>query len=133
MCDWTEKGLPIADEMYDYLYDQMKWEYRRLKCEYEVGDFEEFLVVCGESDYALSLLPKDEEYYIAEAVKVWDDVIFELDRNDMLDDIEPKEMTKKKITEKMLHMVCVDVIRDYVADINNEYIRQRQNLKLKKY
>ena len=113
------KDLKIGVEIYDELYNKIM-EDDEEQDEYNVEDFDEFLLYNGNSEGSLDLLSEGNKYYIDGVVNEWDDIIYMLDYCNLLDDIEPKDMTKRKITDLFVYQVCVDVIGDYVEELNNE-------------
>jgi len=123
MSDWIKlKDIKIADELYDELYNRIILEFEDLekKDEYEVDDFEDFMFYNGNHENSLGLLSEGEGYYIDKVMKEWDKIIALLYQMNHLDDIEPREMTSRKITDILLYRVCVDVIGDYVEELNNK-------------
>ena len=115
------KDLKIGAEIYDELYNKIiEEEEVEEQDEYDVDDFDEFLLYNGNSEGSLDLLSEGNKYYIDGVVNEWDDIIYMLDYCNLLDDIEPKDMTKRKITDLFLYQVCVDVIGDYVEELNNK-------------
>jgi hypothetical protein len=120
MSDWKQiKDLKIGADIYDELYNKII-EDDEEQDEYDVDDFEEFLLYNGNSENSLCLLSEGNKYYIDGVVNEWDDIIKMLDDCSLLDGIEPKDMTKRKITDLFLYQVCVDVIGDYVEELNKE-------------
>ena len=123
MSDFKEvKDLKIGKEIYDELYNRIIEEEVEEMDEYDVDDdeFIEFLRFNGNHENSLSLLSEGDGYYIDGVVNEWDDIIETLYNCNHLDNIKPRDMTKRKITELFLYQVCVDVIHEYVEELNNE-------------
>ena len=127
MSDWIElKSIKIADEMYDELYDRIIGEEIEEMDEYDVDDFEDFMFYNGNHENSLGLLSEGEGYYIDGVMKEWDKIIKLLYQAEHLEDIKPQEMTKRKITNILLYRVCVDVIGDYVEELNNKKNEEKE-------
>ena len=119
------KDLKIGAVIYDELYNKIL-EDDEEQDEYNVEDFDEFLFYNGNDEGSLYLLSEGDKYYIDGVVNEWDDIIKTLYFCNMLDDIEPKDMTKRKITDLFLYQVCIDVIGDYVEELNNKKEEERE-------
>lgn len=134
MSAWKQiKDLKIGEDIYDELYNKIL-EDDKEQDEYDIDDFEEFLLYNGNLENSLCLLSEGNKYYIDGVVNEWDDIIYMLDNCNLLDDIEPKDMTKRKITDLFLYQVCVDVISDYVEELNNKKEEEQEEEKrVKKY
>jgi len=116
----------IGSEIYDELYNSIIETEVEEMDEYEYADFDDFMLYNGNHENSLSLLSEGDAYYINEVVKEWDKIIEFLDYNDMLDGIEPKQMTKRKITELFLYSVCEEVVMKYVEELNNEKNEEKE-------
>ena len=114
------KDLKIGAEIYDELYNRIIEEEVEEMDEYDVDDFDIFIAEYGTNEKSLDLLCEGNKYYIDGVVNEWDDIIKILDNCYMLEDVKPKDMTKRKITDLFLHQVCIDVIGDYVEELNND-------------
>lgn len=114
------KEIKIGDIIYDELYNKIIEEEIEEMDEYSVEDFEEFMFYNGNNGNSLYLLNEGEGYYIDGVMKEWDNIIELLDNYEMLDNIEPKNMTKRKITELFLYCVCDDVVNNYVEELNEK-------------
>lgn len=114
------KDLKIGADIYDELYNKIIEEEIEEMEEYDVDDFDDFMLYNGNHENSLCLLSEGDKYYIDGVMNEWDDIIKMLDDCYKLKDIEPKDMTKRKITELFLYQVCIDVIGDYVEELNNE-------------
>ena len=112
----------IGEVIYEELNEKimLELEYLDEKDEYDDDDFKDFILWNGNDTMSLSLLSEGERYYIDGVVKEWDEIIEYLDDNDMLDDIEPKHMTKRKITELFLYLLCREVVNNVIEDLNDE-------------
>tara|TARA_R110000787_G_scaffold244976_1_gene350796 strand:- start:292 stop:1044 length:753 start_codon:yes stop_codon:yes gene_type:complete len=114
------KDLKIGAEIYDELYNRIIEEEVEEMDEYDYDDFDNFIEEYGNSENSLYLLSEGEGYYIDGVVNEWDDIINTLYLCNQLDNIEPRDMTKRKITDLFLNQVCSDVIHDYVAELNSD-------------
>lgn len=110
----------IKEEIYDELYNKIIEEEIEEMDEYDFDDFYEFMLFNGNHENSLCLLSEGEGYYIDEVANEWDKIIELLDDNDMLIDMEPKNMTKRKITELFLYLVCEEVVNNYVKELNEK-------------
>ena len=120
------KDLKIGADIYDELYNKIiEYEVEEMD-EYDADDFDIFIAENGNHENSLDLLCEGNKYYIDGVVNEWDDIIKTLYFCNMLDDIEPKDMTKRKITDLFLYQVCIDVIGDYVEELNNKKEEERE-------
>jgi len=121
MCDFKAiKDLKIGADIYDELYNKIIEEDIEEMDEYEFEDFDDFLLFNGNHENSLYLLSEGDDYYISGVVNEWDDIIDTLYACSKLDDLSPKDMKKRKITELFLYQVCADVIGDFVEELNND-------------
>jgi hypothetical protein len=121
MCEFKViRDLKIGAEIYDEMYNRIIEEDIEEQDEYEIEDFDEFLLYNGNSENSLDLLSDGNKYYINRIVDEWDDIIDTLYACNKLEDLSPKDMKKRKITDLFLHQVCIDVIGDFVEKLNNE-------------
>jgi len=126
MSDWKYiKDFKIGAVIYDELYNKIL-EDDEEQDEYDVEDFDEFLFYNGNDEGSLYLLSEGDKYYIDGVMNEWDDIIKMLDDCYKLKDMKPKDMTKRKITEVFLYQVCIDVINDYVEELNNKKEEERE-------
>jgi hypothetical protein len=110
----------IGSEIYDELYNTIIEEEIDELTEYHIYDFDNFMLYNGNHENSLSLLSEGEGYYIDKVVNEWDEIIVLLDNCEMLNHIEPRKMTKRKITELFLYLVCDQVVNDYVDELNEK-------------
>jgi len=102
-------NIKIGDILFDELYDNLTIE---VKDKEDIDDyFDKFLLEHANND-SLQLL-SDPTYYVNGIMKDWDFILNFLYDCEMLNDIEPRHMTKTKITQLFLYQVCVAVIDEY--------------------
>lgn len=102
-----EIGCILFDELYDNLTIEVKDEE-----DIDEHHFDKFLLEHAKNENSLQLL-SDTDYYINGVMKHWDSILNFLYDCEMLNDIEPRHMTKTKITQLFLYQVCVVVINEY--------------------
>jgi len=102
-------NIKIGDILFDELYDNLTIE---VKDKEDIDDyFDKFLLEHANNE-SLQLL-SDPTYYVNGIMKDWDFILNFLYDCEMLNDIEPRHMTKTKITQLFLYQVCVAVIDEY--------------------
>lgn len=108
--------LSIGSEIYEELYSKIE--------DYDGADdddeYSEFLFFNGNHENSLHLLSEGYKYYIDGVVNEWDDILNTLSGYGLLEGFEPKDMTKRKLTDLFLYQVCSEVIRDYLEVLHIE-------------
>ena len=107
-------NIKIGDILFDELYDNLTIEVEvEVKDKEDIDDyFDNFLLEHANNENSLQLL-SDPTYYVNGIMKDWDSILNFLYDCEMLNDIEPRHMTKTKITQLFLYQVCVAVIDEY--------------------
>ncbi len=108
--------IQFCETISNQLMEKFNNEYDVDKCNFEnendIDEYiEEFILFNGNHENSIYLLSEGEEYYFDETRKNWNEIIDILDENDMLCDVEPRDMKVEFIFKKVLYLIC-----DYLKD-----------------
>ena len=95
-------------------------EYEDIDDDDDVNEFiDEFLMTYGNNENSIDLLSEGRGYYYNETLKNWDMIIDILDEDEMLNDVEPKNMKVSYIFKKVLYLICQYLRDDMEVVIKN--------------